>query len=515
MRQFELTGAIRPGRLLVALLALLAAALGVWRLEAARDGLAIERIDLDGIPTTVFSPPGGTRAPAIVVAHGFAGSQQLMQPFATTLARDGFLVLTFDFPGHGRNAGSMRGRLDDDAAMSRPLLQALDAVIRHARESPRADGRVALLGHSMAADVVVRRAIADPAIAATVGVSLFSRGITATAPRNLLVIAGAWEPAMLLDEGRRIVAMAAGGPPLADTTYGSFTEGTARRLVLAAGVEHIAVIYSRESLAAARSWLREAFALPASTPGFVDARGAALGLLFLGIVAFAWALSPLLPRAPLDPAGAGLTGRRFALAAIAPALLTPLLLWPVPTDFLPILLGDYVAVHFALYGVLTLVVLRATGGATPGAGRMSGSALVATAVASLYALAALGLPLDRYVTSFAPVAGRWWLVLALLCGTLPFFLADGWLTRGAAAPRFAYPATKLLFLASLAIAIALAPRRLFFLVIIVPVVLVLFIVHGLFGRWAWRATGNPFVGAVASALAFAWAIAVTFPVVHR
>jgi hypothetical protein len=514
MSQSKLT--TRIGRSLVALLALAAIALGAWRLEAARDGLTIERIDLDGVPATVFAPPGAVQAPAVVIAHGFAGSQQLMQPIATTLAREGFLAITFDFPGHGRNARPMPGRLGDDAAMSRPLLQTLDAAIRYARASPRGDGRVAVLGHSMAADIVARRAVTDPGIVATVGISMFSRAVTATAPRNLLVVAGAWEPARLIDEGRRVVSMVSGDPPLEDTTYGSFADGTARRLVLADGVEHIAVIYSRETLVAVRAWLRDAFALTPSAKGRVDARGASLGLLFIGIVALGWSLSTLLPRAPNFAAGAALTGRRFAFAALAPALLTPLLLWPVPTDFLPILLGDYVAAHFAVYGVLTLLALRAAGGALPEV-RASGGAtgLAAAAAASLYALAALGLPLDRYVTSFAPVAGRWWLVLAMLCGTLPFFLADAWLTRGVRAPPVANVATKGLFLTSLAIAIALAPRRLFFLVIIVPAILVLFIVHGLFSRWTWRATGNPFVGAAASAIAFAWAIAVTFPVVSR
>jgi pimeloyl-ACP methyl ester carboxylesterase len=514
MSQSKLTAPI--GRWLIALLALAAIALGAWRLEAARDGLTIERVDLDGVPATVFAAPGAGRRPAVVIAHGFAGSQQLMQPIATTLAHAGFLAITFDFPGHGRNARPIPGRLGDDAAMSLPLLQALDAAIRYAHASPRGDGRVALLGHSMAADIVARRAAADPGIVATVGISMFSRAITPTTPRNLLVVAGAWEPARLIDEGRRIVAMTSGGPPLEDTTYGSFAEGTARRLVLADGVEHIAVIYSRETLVAARAWLREAFALPPPATGMVDARGASLGLMFLAIVALGWSLSALLPRVPTIAAGAALSGRRFAFAALAPALLTPLLLWPVPTDFLPILLGDYVAVHFAVYGVLTLLALRAPGGAVPHAQALGGTTgLAAAAAASLYGLAALGLPLDRYVTSFAPAAGRWWLVLAMLCGTLPFFLADAWLTRGVRAPPLANVATKALFLASLAIAIALAPRRLFFLVIIVPAILVLFVVHGLFSRWAWRATGNPFVGAVATAIAFAWAIAVTFPVISR
>ena len=31
-----------------------------------------------------------------------------------------------------------------------------------------------------------------------------------------------------------------------------------------------------------------------------------------------------------------------------PALLTPLILWKMPTDFLPILLGDYLTLHFLL-----------------------------------------------------------------------------------------------------------------------------------------------------------------------
>jgi hypothetical protein len=361
----------------------------------------------------------------------------------------------------------------------------------------------------------VRRAIADLEIVATVGVSLFSQGITASAPRNLLVIAGALEPAMLVDEGKRIVGMAAGGAAAEDTTYGSFADGTARRLVLADGTEHIAVIYSRESLAATLAWLREALGQAASPPAFIDARGKWLGLTFLGLVAVAWPLSRWLPRAHATPLGAALRGRRFALAAITPAVLTPLLLWPLPTDFLPILLGDYVAVHFALYGALTLAAIRIAGGSLPAPALPGRAVLAAAFAASVYAVAALGTPLDLYVTSFVPVAGRGWLVLAMLAGTLPFFLADEWLTRGRASPRAAYATTKFLFLVSLAIAIALAPSRLFFLIIIVPVILLLFVVHGLFSRWAYRATGHPLVGAVASAIAFAWAIAVTFPVVIR
>ena len=68
-------------------------------------------------------------------------------------------------------------------------------------------------------------------------------------------------------------------------------------------------------------------------------------------------------------------------------------------------------------------------------------------------------------------------------------------------------------LASLAFAIALDFERLFFLAMIVPIILAFFIVYGLFSSWAYARTGHPFCGGLANAVAFAIAIAVTFPMV--
>ena len=99
----------------------------------------------------------------------------------------------------------------------------------------------------------------------------------------------------------------------------------------------------------------------------------------------------------------------------------------------------------------------------------------------------------------------------MLVGTLPYFLADEWLTRGAGAPRGAYAFTKLCFLVSLAIAVALNLEKLFFLIIIAAVILLFFVIYGLFSAWTYRATRHPLIGGCSNALAFAWAIAVTFP----
>lgn len=73
--------------------------------------------------------------------------------------------------------------------------------------------------------------------------------------------------------------------------------------------------------------------------------------------------------------------------------------------------------------------------------------------------------------------------------------------------------SKFAFLISLAIAVGLDPQRLFFLVLIVPVMVPFFMVYGLFSRWIYATTGYPLLAGTAAAVAFAWAIGVTFPLV--
>lgn len=588
---------------LAALLALLALLVAVAHFRAAADGVSVRPVVIGPTPATVFAPASGARAPVVVIAHGFAGSQQLMQPFALTLARNGYVALSFDFPGHGANPQPLAGNSYDEAgldASTRALLASLGEVVAYARTLPQGDGRLALLGHSMASDIVIRYAREHPEIDATVAASAFSKEVTPTRPKNLLLVYGALEPSMLLDQGREMVAQASPGTPPAQLrereTFGSFADGTARRLVFSGGVEHIGVIYARETLTETAAWLDHAFARSGS--GFVDARGGAIGLLYFGLLLLAWPLSRLLPRLSAQPLGAALRWREAWPVIVLPALATPLLLAYTPTDLLPLLLGGYLVQHFALYAALSAlgllwverarrrqqrppviggawlrggpllpftarlapadgftahlalaegqsVALSAGGAAAAaeaagarvcaasageaGAGEVAaaegaagqapvargGALAFAVLAAAAYGLFAVGLPTGAWVSNFIPDVSRAPLIGALLLGTLPFFVVEEWATRGAGAARGLVPASRVAFLVSLMLAVAVNASQLFFLVIIIPVILLLFVVYGLFSEWAYRRTGQPLVGAVASALSFAWLIAVSFPVMAR
>ena len=514
VRRMQQVNGLTPVRAIVAALSALLIALALWQLTASERGVMVTRLTIDGIPATAYQPSGGEKAPAVLIAHGFAGSQQLMTSFALTFARNGYVAVTFDFAGHGRNPQRMNGDVNLIEGATRRLLQDVRKVAENARAL--GDGRIAVLGHSMASDIVVRFAESDPSVVATIAVSMFSPAVTATSPRNLLMIDGDWEGTLKTEALRNIGLVSAPKPPQAGVTYGDFTAGTARRAAFSPHAEHVSVLFNEATMRESLAWLDASFGVPRLGAPEVDSRGPWIMALFAGVVMLGWPLSSLLPRTCPLPAGAGLRWRRIWPGIVIPTVLTPILLRGMPTHFLPVLVGDYLAVHFFLYGMITFAWLLWQGG-WPKVGQATMAAPMSFHLALLavigYGFVGLVWPLDYFVTSFIPVGIRPMLVAVLLIGTLPYFVSDEWLTRGVGAARGAYAVTKIAFVISLAIAVALDPERLFFVIIIVPVIIPFFIVYGLLSRWTYARTGHPLVAAVASALAFAWAIGVTFPLV--
>ena len=497
---------------LLALFSILAITAALGNLHAAYSGVRITSMDISAEPTTIYRPASDAPAPVVVIAHGFAGSARLMQSFALTLARNGYIAATFDFPGHGQNPAPMTGDLTRIDGTTRLLVDATAKVAAGVRGL--GDGRLAVFGHSMASDIVVRFAEEHPEVSATIAVSMFSPAVTATAPRNLLVIDGAWE-GFLKTEGLRAVGLAT-APAAAEpgVTYGDPIAGTGRRVAFSAHVEHASVLFSQDSEREIIAWLDQTFGIARTTPPALDGRGPWILVLLVGVVALARPMSRLLPVVESPPVGAGLSWRRLWAPLLIPMIATPALLRFAPTHFLPVLVGDYLAAHLAAYGIftaLTLLIMR--GGAKFAPPTRPNILALAALAATAYGFIAIVAPINAYVTSFAPGAGRAAILSALLVGAIFYFFADEWMTRGPGAGWGAYPASKLAFLVSLGLAVALNFERLFFLILIVPIIGVFFIVYGLLSGWAYRRAGHPFVGGTANAIALAWAITATFPLV--
>lgn len=114
----------------------------------------------DRVRLSAWYQPSTNRA-AIVVAHGTNSDRASMLPEIRDLARNGYGVLAFDWPGLGHSGGQVRW----DGQARRALIAAIDWVSRRSDVDP---ARIGGLGFSMGAYIMAQVAAADPRLRAVV-----------------------------------------------------------------------------------------------------------------------------------------------------------------------------------------------------------------------------------------------------------------------------------------------------------------------------------------------------------
>ncbi len=507
-------------------------AVALTKLFRLTHSLHTEKLRLeDGTPVTIFHPHEHRGAPVAVIAHGFAASRQIMFPFAITLARNGYIAVTFDFPAHGQNTRPMTGNLSDSEKPYQVLRASLDQVISYVKS--RFNHEVVLLGHSMGSATVTRYAQENPQFPAVVAVSLVYEKVTPQSPRNLLVINGGLEVG-LRKIAQGVIDPLAGGQGRVGVTYGSIQEGTARRVAYAPGVEHIGVLFSHTSLREALIWLDECLNRSSHEPVFLDNRLRWMGGLFAASALLFIPFAELFRAYRNKNAGtqhvsplhsAPLPRKTWAALALLPALATPLIMRLLPPEpvnrLLPILVGGPTSLFFSIYGLLTAAGLAIAHRQQQGNYAIHPTPLptlkqtvsMATLMTS-YVHLTQGLPTHRLLLNYFPATRRLPITAAIFAMLLPYFIADELLTHHPAAPRGAYALTKTSFLGSLALLIALNPYRFFFLVLASPVFLGYFGLYGTFSGFVYRRCGSPLPAAVANAAIFATSFGAAFPLVE-
>ena len=103
------------------------------------------------------------------------------------------------------------------------------------------------------------------------------------------------------------------------------------------------------------------------------------------------------------------------------------------------------------------------------------------------------------------------MIAGLALGAIPFMLGDALLTDGGRARFWRVGIARGVFVAWLALAIALDLEALFFLVIILPVIVLFFRLFGTMAGWVGRQTGLPAAAGLGLGLVLDWALGVTFP----
>jgi hypothetical protein len=325
---------------------------------------------------------------------------------------------------------------------------------------------------------------------------MFSGAVTADAPDALLVVNGAWEGA-LRAEARRVMAELGAEE---GETVGVPGEGFARRAVAVPRAEHVSVLFAPAGLREAVDWIDAVFGRTSDIE--VPRLGWGIVMMLAGAVMLARPLAGVLPvGAPPE----ALPSRAFWVLALAPSVIVPLVAVQVRVGALPVLVADYLAVHLALYGGFVLVGAWIAGWRVDLRGWVWGLALAG------FGLALFGGLLDRYVASFLPIWERIPIIAAMVPGAVLAMWGDAVLTRATAAVVWRRIVVRGAFLGSLGLAVTLDFERLFFLVLIFPVIVLFYGTFGMMGRWVGRRTGSVLAVGLGLGLVLGWALGVSFP----
>ncbi|MBI5878138.1 MAG: alpha/beta fold hydrolase [Chloroflexi bacterium] len=533
----------------------LVALFAAYRILVVDGGIVRTSTVVDGIPVEIFAPAPEPNArlprvyPAVVIAHGYAGSKQVMYELARTpiyLSPDqGLFVagllsgpgqaiaVTFDFTGHGANTTplSATARLDQ-------LQKDIGRIVQYARSLPNVDpNSIALIGHSMGAGAVVQYANQHPDIKGVISISGGATEVTPNAPKNLLLLAGVLEFDSI-KTAQKIALANAGGSSEA------FWSGRARALEFVPSSEHLTVLWNDMTLVSAASWLRYCFlggipdrlriidrwgpsfwqTLPQSllTVRAIQAAlllSLAVFVLFFPLSSFAVSRLGLRVAAPVP---AGLPYGQVLLVALVPAVLAPLILrglslTPIdPATWLPIQIVNYMAMHFLLYAALMLGVLRLFGVRDLWARirrNLRPAALVLAALFFAWIYVTNGVVAHLTWLNFLPSGSRLWLWPVVCALAMPYFVLNEYVTKAATMRRSALNelTSKVALIGSLLFAVAITPG-LFFLLLVIAVFAVFFAVYGAYAVRLHSLTGNPLIAALGYAAMTAALLVAVFPI---
>lgn len=237
-------------------------------LQPPTDGVVAASTTLESsVPVTIHLPAGdatlgpaaaaapeGRRYPAVVLAHGYSGDRRGLWYLAASLARSGYVVVTYDAPGHGQNTQPF-----GDAGPTHQ--EAMRSVVEWTRRHPSVDrSKLAVGGHSMGAATAIEFASWNEGIAAVLAISGGWRYTGPSKPPNALFLVASGDPRYLKERVTSLAARVAENEAIArETVYGRFGEGSATAFVEEQGVDHLTIVGSPRTVRLVDAWLRRSF----------------------------------------------------------------------------------------------------------------------------------------------------------------------------------------------------------------------------------------------------------------
>ncbi len=248
-------------------------------------GLSTQTSDGVTISYNIFEPTsGGLNKPAIIIGHGSMVNKEMMKGYALELAAAGFVVVPFDFRGHGQST------------MAEPDNKTKDIIAIKEELSLRGDidmDALGYIGYSMGGlgQELIQN---DLSFKCFIGIGTWLypnlRNGTLTNPLNVLMIQAIFDEAIDLPALKVSLAARVGIPVSSvdsNKLYGSFQEGNASMIYLEDLSNHLTVAWTEDFIREARDWAISSFELDVVDENFyVNIRGLILLMQVIGGIGF-------------------------------------------------------------------------------------------------------------------------------------------------------------------------------------------------------------------------------------
>ena len=204
-------------------------------------------------------------APGVVYLHGYQNNRETSDPYAIELSRRGFVVIALDTLGRGNS----ENQFSEDEPGFDPTYGG-DSAFEYLRSLAYVDAeRCGLGGHSLGGEMSYTAAMSNPEVQAIVFSGFaYLENATADTPKNMLMIFGKYDEyrqrmtgtddfeTEWLSSPQTKAAIPEENPQF-DTTYGSFSEGTARRVHMTT-TTHVGESFDKGAIAEGVSWFNQA-----------------------------------------------------------------------------------------------------------------------------------------------------------------------------------------------------------------------------------------------------------------
>ncbi len=248
---------LRHWSLILSIIVLLSGTLLAGSIQNGSGTIEVVEVDFKdasgaNIHSTLQRPVYATESsplPGVVVIHGSLQCKEWLMAFGIELARRGFVVLTIDANGHGNSdGGSGAGTAALDYLVTLPFVDTT---------------QIGIVGHSMGGGIA-RVAISQSSVHVNalvlVGSSISNRTYpsNSTYPRNLLIAVGSFDSLSTYPSDLTQLEPVFGVSDIQPgVVYGSFSNGTARKIVIAR-TNHLFETIDPVLLSATVDWMKEA-----------------------------------------------------------------------------------------------------------------------------------------------------------------------------------------------------------------------------------------------------------------